>query len=417
MCRIRMLAVFDCQLSGISGDMLLSSLIDIGANRKRVIDAIISCQNFLKGSKIIDVSFENVKRSGFRATALNIKYEDSVHERKGVEMFDAIARCCDSLDLENKTKAFALGSIKTLIEAEANVHGEEYSNVHLHEAASIDTLVDIVGMAVAIQDLGLFSAEIYASRVAVGAGTLTFSHGTVTNPASAILEIFKNKNFTLVGGPVDSELTTPTGASMLVNLAKGSLDFYPALQPIKVGYGAGSKEFENLPNVLKVVLGKETQTMQMDTVYMLETNVDDATGETIGSMIDSLMEKGAKDVSVIPMMTKKNRPANLIRVLCDYESLNSVLNALIRESGTLGVRVQQTSRYIVPRITISVPVSIKGEEFLIRVKVVKEQDTIVYAKPEYDDVKNVSMKLKIPFRIASSMVQQAIMDKLSVKQS
>jgi uncharacterized protein (TIGR00299 family) protein len=411
-----MLVVLDSQISGISGDMLLSSLVDIGADKKKVIDAIMSCQNFLEGSKIIDASFEEVVRSGFRATALKIKYEETVHERKGIEMYDAIARCCDSLDLENKAKGFALQSIKTLIEAEASVHGEQYINVHLHEASSIDTLVDIIGTAVAIQDLGLFNAEIYSSKVAVGGGTLTFSHGTVTNPASAILEIFKNRNFMLIGGPVDSELTTPTGASMLVNLAKGSIDFFPAMQPIKVGYGAGSKEFPNFPDVLKVVLGKEVQSMQMDTVYMLETNVDDASGEIIGSMIDSLMEKGAKDVSVIPTTTKKNRPGNLIRVICDYEVLNTVLDALIKESGTLGVRVQQTSRYVVPRITLSVPISIKGEEFLVRVKVVKEQDKVIYAKPEYDDVKNVSVKLKIPFRIASSMIQQAIMEKLSVKQ-
>lgn len=201
---------------------------------------------------------------------------------------------------------------------------------------------------------------------------------------------------------------------MLVNLAKGSLEFYPALQPIKVGYGAGSKNFENFPNVLKVVLGKEVEKLEMDTVYLLETNVDDASGEVIGSLIDNLMEKGAKDVSVIPIVTKKSRPAYIIRVICDYGQLNTVLNTLIQESGTLGVRVQQTSRYLVPRVVLSVPVNIKGEEFVVRVKVVKEQDKIVYTKPEYDDVKNVAAKLNIPYRTASSMINQAILEKLSV---
>lgn len=409
-----MLAVFDCQIAGISGDMLLSSLIDLGANKNKVIDAIMSCQNFLEGSRIVNASFEEVRRSGFRATLLNIKYDDKAHERKGIEVYDAIAGYCDSFDLENKTKAFALASIKTLIEAEARVHGEEYGNVHLHEASSIDTLVDIVGSAVAIQDLGLFSADIYSSKVAIGGGLLTFSHGTTTNPGSAILEIFRNRNFTLVGGPVDSELTTPTGASMLVNLAKGSMEFYPALQPIKVGYGAGSKNFENFPNVLKVILGKEVREMQMDTVYMLETNVDDASGEVMGNLIDNLMEKGAKDVNIIPVVAKKGRPAYIIRVICDYEQLNTVLNALVQESGTLGVRVQQTSRYIVPRVMLSVPVSIKGEDFVVRVKVVKEQEKIVYAKPEYDDVKNIAAKLNIPYRTVSSLINQAVLEKLSV---
>lgn len=409
-----MLAVLDCKIAGISGDMLLSSLVDLGANRSKVLDAIMSCQNFLEGSRIVNASFEEAKRSGFRATALNIKYDDKADERKGIEVYDAIARCCDSLDLEHRAKAFALASIKTLIEAEARVHGEEYGKVHLHETSSIDTLVDIVGSAVAIEDLGLFSANIYSSAIAVGGGSLAFSHGTTSNPGSVILEIFKSRNFTLVGGPVDSELTTPTGASMLVNLAKGSMEFYPALQPIKVGYGAGSKDFEGFPNVLKVVLGKEVQKLEMDTVYVLETNIDDASGEVMGNLIDSLMEQGAKDVSVIPAVAKKGRPAYIARVLCDYEQIGTMLNVLIQESGTLGVRVQQTSRYIVPRAVLSVPVSIKGEEFVVRVKVVKEQDRIVYAKPEYDDVKNIASKLKIPYRTAFSMTNQAILEKLQV---
>jgi hypothetical protein len=271
-----MLAVIDCQIAGISGDMLLSSLIDLGADRKKVIDVIMSCQNFVKGSKIVNATFEDVMRSGFRATALNIEYDEKVHERKGIEVYDAVAKCCDSLYLDNKTTAFALGSVKTLIEAESHVHGEKYNDVHLHEASSIDTLVDIVGSAVAIQDLGLHNADVYSSQVAVGGGLLTFSHGTVTNPGSAILEIFKNRKFTLVGGPIDSELTTPTGASMLVNLAKGSLDFYPALQPINVGYGAGTKNFEGFPTILKVIVGKHVEKMETDLAYMLEANVDDA---------------------------------------------------------------------------------------------------------------------------------------------
>ena len=154
--------------------------------------------------------------------------------------------------------------------------------------------------------------------------------------------------------------------------------------------------------------------MEMDTVYMLETNIDDASGEVMGNLIDSLMEQGAKDVSIIPAVAKKGRPAYITRVMCDYEQIGTMLNTLIQESGTLGVRVQQTSRYIVPRAVLSVPVSIKGEAFVVRVKVVKEQDRIVYAKPEYDDVKNIASKLKIPYRTASSLINQAILEKLSV---
>jgi hypothetical protein len=409
-----MLAVLDCQVAGISGDMILAALIDLGANRSKVSDAIMSCPDFLAGSRITDLSFDDVSRSGFRAKALRIKYHDDVHERKGVEIYDAVARCCDSLDLDNRAKSFALASVKTIIEAEAAVHGERYSDVHLHEASSIDTLVDIVGSAVALQDLGLFSASIFSSRVAVGGGSLKFSHGLTTNPGSAVLEILRSRNFTITGGPVESELTTPTGAAMLVNLAKRSLDFYPALQPVKVGYGAGQKEFDGFPNMLKVILGMEARQMNVDTVYTLETNIDDASGEVMGSLVESLMEKGAKDVSVIPALAKKGRPAYVVKVLCDLEKVNALLEALVQESGTLGVRVQESSRYVVPRTVISVPVSVGGEDFVVRVKVVKDQEKIVYAKPEYDDVKDIAARLKIPYRTAVTLVTQAVTDKLTV---
>ncbi len=409
-----MLAVFDCQVAGISGDMILSALIDLGANRGKVTDAIMSCPNFLAGSRIADLAFDDVSRSGFRAKALRIKYEDNVHERKGIEVYDAAARCCDSLDLDNKAKSFALSSIKTIVEAEAAVHGESYSEVHLHEASSIDTLVDVVGSAVALQDLGLLGATIFSSRVAVGGGTLKFSHGLTSNPGSAVLEIFRNRNFKIVGGPVESELTTPTGAAMLVNLARGSLDFYPTLQPVKIGYGAGQNDFEGFPNVLKVVLGKEAQQMNVDTIYTLETNIDDASGEVMGSLVESLMEKGAKDVSVIPALTKKNRPSYVVRVLCDQERMNALLQTLVQESGTLGVRVQESPRYVLPRVVLSVPVSIGGEDFVVRVKVVKDQNRIVYAKPEYDDVKDIAARLKMPYRTASTLVTQAVTEKLTV---
>src|SRR5262245_18008922 len=149
-------AVIDSQVAGVAGDMLMSSLVDAGANKTKVIDAIFACQNFLKGSKIAKVDFAKIVSHGFSATQLQMKCTDSVRERKGAEMYRVLALCCDSLGLDQKAKVFALESLKTIISAEARIHGESFEDVHLHEASSIDTLADLTGCATALQDLGLF---------------------------------------------------------------------------------------------------------------------------------------------------------------------------------------------------------------------------------------------------------------------
>ena len=216
-----------------------------------------------------------------------MKYKDGVFKRKGTELYSALARCCDSVGLEHRAKTFALDSLKMIISAEATIHGQNFDNVYLHEASSIDTLADLVGCATALQDLHLFDAKMYSTKVAVGGGLLKFSHGIISNPASAILEIFKNKRFVLVGGQAEDELTTPT-AAMLVNLVQGSVSHYPSIAPKKIGYGAGKKNFEGFPNVVRVAIGTSGTVYETtrDTVYVVETNIDDATGELVGNLVE-----------------------------------------------------------------------------------------------------------------------------------
>lgn len=405
------IAVIDSQVAGISGDMLLSSLVDAGANKNKVVDAILSCQDFLAGSKIADASFAKTVSHGFSATEFRFSYKDSVHERKGIEMYRSISRCCDSLNLELRAKTFALESMKTIISAEALIHGEKFDEVHLHEASSIDTLTDIVGCATALQDLGLFNSKVYSTSVAVGGGLLKFSHGTVSNPASAILEIFRGKGFTLAGGQASEELTTPTGAAMLVNLASESIIHYPAFSPEKIGYGAGTKKFKNIPNVLKIVIGSSPLLLNTnrDTVSVIETNVDDASGEVIGNVVDQITEAGAKDVSVVTGITKKNRPTYMIKIICDNSQVNEMIDILFRESGTLGARVQQVERYVLPRAIVITPVNIHGSQFNVHVKVVKDsQGATIGAKPEFEDVKIIAARLGISAKKALELVNLEI---------
>ncbi len=279
-------AVIDAQVAGIAGDMLLSALVDAGASQGKITDAIFECQKFLKGSKVTKASFAKVNSNGFSATQLQMEYKDSVSERKGSEMQRALTQVCDSLGFEKKARVFALESLKTIVSAEARIHGEDLNSVHLHEASSIDTIADIVGTAAALQDLGLFDARIFSTKVAVGGGVLKFSHGTVPNPAAAILEIFKGRKFALVGGQADVELTTPTGAAMLVNLVPdGSVAYYPSIMPETIGYGAGTKKFEEFANVVRITVGNSIQDATKDAVCVIETNVDDASGELLGNLV------------------------------------------------------------------------------------------------------------------------------------
>lgn len=408
------IAVIDSQVAGIAGDMLMASLVDAGANKAKVIDAIFACQNFLKGSKIERVDFAKVMSHGFSATQLQMKYTDGVHERKGAEMHNSLARCCDSLGLEQKAKTFALESLATIISAEAKIHGESFEGVHLHEASSIDTIADLAGCATALQDLKLFEGKIYSTKVAVGGGLLKFSHGTTPNPAGAILEIFKDRQFVLAGGLAEEELTTPTGAAMLVNLAQGSVNYYPSIAPEKIGYGAGTKKFEGFANVVRVLMGTQgiVSETTRDTVCVVETNIDDASGELVGNLVERLSEV-AKDVTVIPGTTKKSRPAYLIRIISENTQLNSVLEVLFSESGTLGARVQEVERYVLPRTTITVSVQISGTAFNVHVKVVKDSSgNVTNAKPEFEDVRIIAAKCQIPVKRAMELVNAEVMKKI-----
>ena len=299
-------------------------------------------------------------------------------------------------------------TINTLISAESKVHGESESSVHFHEAASIDTVVDILGTAIALDDLNLFRDEIICSPVAIGGGTVTFSHGKSSNPAYAILEIFKHSEIIIQGGIITEELTTPTGASILVNLAKTCSEFYPPMKINSVGYGAGSKDFGGFSNVLKIVNGKTKINLVKDTVQILETNVDDVSGEVLGNMIEKIMSNGAKDVTITSGITKKGRPTQLISVICDSESMNSILELLVTETKTLGVRIRNSERYVVPRSIEHDTIEIDGHKFPVHYKMVKGHS---HFKIEFEDIKSISNSLNKPFHQIEDLIREKIMEK------
>jgi len=409
-----MVLIIDPQVAGISGDMLLSSLIDIGSNKSKVIDGIYASENYLPGSKIQKIEFEKTVKHGTEATQLILDIKEHIQERKGTDVQECILLTSDKIGLSEQAKVFAKESIRSLIKAESRIHGEPVESVHFHEASSIDTVVDIVGSAIALDNLNYFSEEIISMPVAVGGGTLSFSHGVVSNPASAILEIFKKSDIIISGGQIKEELTTPTGASLLVNLADSCSEFYPSMRIESIGYGAGKKNFA-FPNVLKIVKANRTEQFQQDSVQILETNLDDVSGEILGHMIDKIIAKGAKDVTVSPGITKKGRATNLVSVICDFNSVNAILDTIFSETGTLGVRIRTSARYILPRVTISVPLIIHGKSFTVSCKMLKNQNVVKQFKVEASDVQSVADALSISFKDADEIIRAEIRQKLNLK--
>ena len=398
--------VIDCQVAGISGDMFLGALLDLGADRGKVVDAIKSIENFMEGCKNIQIRIRNVVRKGFRAKKVDVIAKDAP-EVKGIELISIVKNCVESLNLSDKAKKFAINSISTLVNVEASLHGESVEEVELHEAGSVDTPAEIIGSAVALDDLGLFNAKVYSTPVAVGGGLFKFSHGLVSSPAPATLEILKLKNYPIVGGPVEAELATPTGASLLINLTHEATRFYPSMKVKSIGYGAGTKDFAAFPNILRVTLGEAIDRhLLMDEIFVLETNLDDVTGEIVGHTIDKLLKRGARDVSIIPMFTKKNRPGLIFKVIADKTNIDELSMLLMEETGTLGVRIYPCERRILDRETIPVDVSLNDVRETVNVKVARDlKGRIIQIKPEYDDVKKIAERSNKPLRRIMELVK------------
>ena len=394
--------IIDCQLAGISGDMIVAALLDLGASSKRVLYAMRSTKEHLEGCDNIDVIVTETSRCGFRSKQVKIEAYESVEHRSGSNMIQAVNSSAKALDLSQLAQDFAERSIRTLVEAEAKLHGKSVDKVNLHEAGSVDTVADIIGTATALDDLGaLKDRKIYSTPVAVGGGLFHFSHGTVASPAPATLEILANRRFIIVGGPLDRELSTPTGAAILTNLAEKSLENLPPMRPERVGYGAGENDFDTFPNILRVITGTASRTGHLeDSVVLLETNLDDVTGETVGYTMERLLSAGAKDVSVTPILEKKSRPAWIISIVAEEKDVDALTDMLTLETGTLGVRVHPCHRRVLQRESKKVELELKGTKAEINIKIARDRSgRIINLKPEYDDIRDLALRLGLPFRM------------------
>jgi pyridinium-3,5-bisthiocarboxylic acid mononucleotide nickel chelatase len=333
------IAYLDCA-SGISGDMTLGALIDAGVDLAAVQAGINSL-----GLPSCRLVVQEVKKCGFRATQLTVEHEPE-HKHRHLHHIEAMI---DGSTLTERQRELAKRIFGKLAEAEAKVHGTTIQKVHFHEVGAVDSIADIVGSAIAWNLLGV--ERIVCSPVPTGTGFVEIAHGRCSIPAPATGELLRG--VPLARFDVEGELTTPTGAAIVAALAD-EFGAVPAMKVEQIGYGAGQKDFKH-PNLLRVLVGESTTTgAGGDTIALLETNLDDATGESIGYCIERLWAAGALDVSTTSIAMKKNRPGVLLSVQCRPADADKLAEIVFRETTALGLRRSTIERMTLPRRTIAV---------------------------------------------------------------
>lgn len=383
-------AHFDC-FSGISGDMVLGAVIDAGVPADAVRAALDSL------GLPITLEVERVKRNGFAATKVNVIAPDQEDYRFLPDVEAIIARG----QLTDRQRELALAIFRKLAVAEATVHGMPLERVHFHEVGALDSIADIIGSAVGLDLLG---AERFTSRpVPTGHGTVKCAHGLMPVPTPATAELLKGAP--LAPSPVKAELTTPTGAAILATVVKEYVDT-PEMTVEAVGHGAGTKDFLEQPNILRLFVGtvspgRQSGEGERDTVWVLETNLDDVPSEVVGYCVDALFAAGALDVYSVPIQMKKNRPGVLLSVITSEETVPALEAILFRETGTFGVRRYRTDRHKLRRESVRVetpwgPVAAKRGW---------RADGFEVLTPEYEDCARVAREHGLPLRVVYDAVR------------
>ena len=371
------LLYLDC-FSGISGDMFLGALLDLGIDEKEFIEELKKLP--LSG---YDIEIKKALKKGIAGTDVYIKSSEH-HPHRGLkEIYDII----DKSALKPEVKKMSKEAFLKLARAEGKIHGKAPEEIHFHEVGAVDSIVDIVGSCI-LMDM-LKPDLVVSSPVNVGSGTVECAHGVLPVPAPATLELLK-------GVPVyargeEGELTTPTGA-LLLSVFVSRFGPMPEGIPEKVGYGLGKKDLKS-PNVLRAVLMEvEGEDLEKDRVLVMEANIDDMNPELYDEVMESLFNKGALDVFITPIIMKKSRPAVKLSCIVPFDKKEQIADALLMETTTIGVRYYEVDRYKLER-------NIEKKETpwgAVRVKVLKKSGKLVRITPEFEDVRQISRSFNIP---------------------
>jgi uncharacterized protein (TIGR00299 family) protein len=377
--------------SGAAGDMILGSLLALGVKESKIADAI-SAFNLALDVREVEKCGIMAKHVAFLATRAATKRSGS--DRSYTDMRQAL----EQSGLPEQVIQHAVSAFERIAQAEAIVHGIPKEKITFHELGALDTLGDLVGSAVAFRELN--PDTILSTPISLGTGFVQIEHGCFPVPAPATLEILRDTALRYQGGPavVDAELLTPTGAALLAQFVERSEPAFPQLRIERIGYGAGTQDLP-VPNVLRASLGTLTE-LSRDLIEVLETNVDNVTGEMMGNLIEVLMAEGARDVAVAPVLMKKGRTGYLITVITAPQDAARIAQRLMAETGTLGVRVMQVKhRFIADREEARVKVTLRGVEREVGVKIGRDAaGKVLTVAAEFEDAKRVARELNMPLK-------------------
>ena len=343
------------------------------------------------------VSFNKISKHGIDSTFCHVEMIEHQPPVNYPEFIEKI----ESLDIDEKVKETSINVFERIAKAESKVHGKTLQTIHFHEVGASDAVADVIGSIYAYYSLNLNQQKIIGLPIAVGGGRVKTAHGTIPVPAPAVLEILKDAN--IVGGPVDSELATPTGSAIYAEICDEISEFIPHIKPKKIAYGAGKKDFDH-PNILRII--ETSDISEKDTIDVIETNLDHLTGEEIGYLFDKLLDNGASDVSITPIIMKKNRQGSLLKVISKRKNRNQLVNVIFKETGSLGIRIAPNlHRGIAKREFVKKEFEINGETFEVTFKNGYVNGEIISSRAEYEDLKKIAQKTGLPLIKVKEMIR------------
>ncbi len=371
---------FDC-FAGASGDMILGALVDAGVSAEHLTQQIS-----LLGVQGYSIDFEKVDRSGITATYARVR---TAHEHTHRHLSD-ILRIIYESSLKDSVKETAARIFSRLAEAEARVHNQPIEKVHFHEVGALDAIIDVVGAAIGFELSG--AKRFLCSPLHVGSGTVEMDHGRFPVPPPAVTELLKGAPF--YSTEIQGELLTPTGAAILTTVCT-SFGPMPKIKLEQTGYGAGTRQYEKFPNVLRVLIGEQEETVAADErLWMIETNMDDISSQILGHVMDRGFELGALDCYFTAIQMKKNRPGVLLSILCRPDDRERFMQLLFAETTTLGVRSYEVERRALQRSVVRV----ETQYGPIDVKVAQLNGHIIKDMPEFEQCRQAALKAGVPLR-------------------
>jgi len=367
--------------SGLSGDMILGALLDLGISHD------LFRQKMAGLNLPVDIRIKETKRSNLRGLKVDVHVDKT--PEKVTRKWKDVEGLIQGSPFSDIVKDRSLSIFKRLFQAEARVHGRSFSQTHLHEAGADDAIIDIVGCCFLVEALKIDT--IYSSPLNVGRGWIECSHGRLPVPPPAVGELLKK--IPVYSAGVEKELVTPTGAAIVSALSSSFFPF-PEMVYVRIGYGAGSQDFPELPNILRVFLGKKERFNPAKKVFIIEANIDDCSPQILAGYFETAFELGALDVSLTPIVMKKNRLATQLTVLAGADKLDSIIESIFKETSTIGVRFFPVERRVLERSHSKV--TILGED--IAIKTASLGNEVVNAQPEYEDCLQTAKKTGLPVK-------------------